>query len=299
MPYGDVFRQIRTNKGMKLKEAAGDSLSPSQLSRFENGISMITVDTFYETLKNINTTQQEFLFLVGGSEDSELNNAFKKIEAFTNTHDYANLKKLHDTWKKEVQMPYQWKRFLILFIDSLLHTINTEQPKNQPEVLDYLMQVEDWGEMELRIYTLFGFVFEVDTTYHLMKSAVKKSRKYMALPQDAKLLFTILSNNFSTFIFHKRFDYALETLKLYEEQLDKDVELLDPHLDYLFNQGIMAFCQKDERQARELCEKVIELCQLLKQTENLKRYQNRYSNWLHGHTDPEYKELTINIWTMS
>ena len=58
MTYGAIFRQIRINKGMKLKEAAGDTLSPSQLSRFENGLSMVTVETFYEALKNIN--DQEF-----------------------------------------------------------------------------------------------------------------------------------------------------------------------------------------------------------------------------------------------
>ncbi|WP_373765611.1 Rgg/GadR/MutR family transcriptional regulator [Jeotgalibaca porci] len=298
MTYGAIFRQIRINKGMKLKEAAGDTLSPSQLSRFENGLSMVTVETFYEALKNINATPQEFLFLVGDSQDNELNDAFKKIENLANTSDLINLKKLRDSWKKEVKTPYQWKHFLVLFIDNLLHVFETEHPLNQSEILDYLMQVEDWGEMELRIYTLFGFVFEVDTTYHLMKSAVKKSRKYMALPQDAKLLFTILSNNFSTFIFHKRFDYALETLKLYGEQLDRDVKLLDPHLDFLFNQGILAFCQHDEEDGIALCEKVIELCQLFKQTENLERYEKRYQNWLHGHKDPGYKELTINIWTI-
>ena len=45
-------------------------------------------------------------------------------------------------------------------------TMKTQQP-----VLDYLMQVEDWGEMELRLYAIFGFVFNVETTHFLMRTA--------------------------------------------------------------------------------------------------------------------------------
>ncbi|MGP6145742.1 Rgg family transcriptional regulator [Jeotgalibaca sp. A122] len=295
MDYGELLRQIRTSKGMKLKEAASDTLSTSQLSRFENGRSMIPVDSFLETLKNINTTPQEFLFLFGDDDHKEMQKIFENIESFMAEHQYDKVRELRDILRKQNPAPYSWKRFVFLFIESLLVLTDGEEPQNQPEVLTYLMQVADWGEMELRIYALFGFVFDVETTYLLMKTAVKKSQKYMALPQDAKLLFSILSNNFSTFVFHKRYDYAQATLAIFEEQLTERVELLEPHLDFLFNQGILAFCQGREADGIRDCERVVELCQLFRQHWREKRYNWRYQNWRHGYKDPEFRELAINI----
>ena len=42
--FGETIKKIRNSKNMTLKEAAGEALSISQLSRFENGLSIITID---------------------------------------------------------------------------------------------------------------------------------------------------------------------------------------------------------------------------------------------------------------
>src|SRR5699024_3840120 len=114
------------------------------------------------------------------------------------------------------------------------------EQQSQLPVQQYLMQVDDWGEMELRIYAMLGFVFEVDTTYRLMKTALKKSKIYQSIPQDIKLLYTILTNNFSTFLFHNRLDYAEETIRIFEEDYAEDAELHEPHLNFIFNKGLLA-----------------------------------------------------------
>lgn len=295
MTYGEILRQIRVGKGMKLKEAAGDTLSLSQLSRFENGLSMIPIDSFNQVLTNINTTPHEFLYLLGDPQEKELSQFFNEVERLVNSRQYDKLKALKNELKKQKPAPYHWQRFMLLFVESLLELSENKRAKNQPEVLDYLMQVDDWGEMELRIYAIFSFVFDVETTYHLMKTAIKKSQKYQALPQDMKLLFTILMNTFSTFIYHQRFDYAEETLQIFEKQLEKDVALLDPHLDLLFNKGVLAFSQNRLEEAKAHCEQAIELCRLFKQTSMEERYRYRYENWLENYQKSDYKELTINI----
>lgn len=46
MEYGKTFSRIRKSKGMTLKEAAGESVSYAQVSRFENEQLMVTVDVF-------------------------------------------------------------------------------------------------------------------------------------------------------------------------------------------------------------------------------------------------------------
>ncbi|WP_096819313.1 helix-turn-helix domain-containing protein [Lactococcus fujiensis] len=58
--YGSAYKELRLSKKFTLKEAAGTSISIGQLSNFENGKSILRVDSFFSVLKNINVTNLEF-----------------------------------------------------------------------------------------------------------------------------------------------------------------------------------------------------------------------------------------------
>ena len=58
---GKVFREFRTSGKYSLKEAAGESCSTSQLSRFELGESDLAVSRFFEILDNIHVTIENFM----------------------------------------------------------------------------------------------------------------------------------------------------------------------------------------------------------------------------------------------
>lgn len=294
MEFGKTFKKIRLSKRMTLKEAAGDSLSNAQVSRFENEHSMVTVDVLYEMLSNINTTPQEYYFLMGADPEKELRDFFYRIiELNGSFQETEALEAEKEKLRGKNPGVDDWEWYMIYFIDSLL-TIRDDEPLDeQLYVRDYLMQVENWGERELRIYAMFGFVLPVDTTYFLMKTAVKRSQLYQAIPQDMKLLHTILTNNFSTFIYHDRLDYAAEALSLFEENISRNPEFVESHLNLLFNKGIFAFKQKDIEKGKAYCEQVISLCEILRQPERGKMYANRYQSWLTQHENPAFREITI------
>lgn len=52
--FGEIVYKIRQDRNMSLKEAAGDAITPNNLSRFEKGLSTVKVDTFFEILSNFN-----------------------------------------------------------------------------------------------------------------------------------------------------------------------------------------------------------------------------------------------------
>ena len=294
MEFGKTFKQIRKSKRMTLKEAAGDSLSYAQVSRFENEQSMVTVDVLYEMLSNINTTPQEYYFLMGADPEKELKDFFYRIIALNGQFDEtAALEAEKEKLLKWNPGPDDWERYMVYFIDSI-YKIREEEPLAETFfVRDYLMEVENWGERELRIYAMFGFILPVDTTYFLMKTAVKRSQLYQGIPQDMKLLHTILTNNFSTFIYHDRLDYAAETLTIFEENISQNPEFVESHLNLLFNKGIFSFKQNKIEKAKAYCEQVISLCEILRQPERGKMYSNRYQTWLNEHDNPKFKEITI------
>ena len=95
---------------------------------------------------------------------------------------------------------------------SILAIYEDKESTGKQAVLEYLMWVEDWGEMELRLYAMFGFVLDVETTYVLMGTALKRSKQYLDVPAASKLLYTILSKIFQP-------SYQIKILSMQKKQL--------------------------------------------------------------------------------
>ena len=58
--YGEIIQKIRQDRNMTLKEAAGDVITPNNLSRFEKGLYSIKVDTFFEILSRFNLDEIDY-----------------------------------------------------------------------------------------------------------------------------------------------------------------------------------------------------------------------------------------------
>ena len=58
--YGEIVYKIRQDRNMSLKEAAGDAITPNNLSRFEKGLATIKVDTFFEILNKLNLAAEDY-----------------------------------------------------------------------------------------------------------------------------------------------------------------------------------------------------------------------------------------------
>ena len=58
--YGEIIQKIRQDRNMTLKEAAGDAITPNNLSRFEKGLTSIKVDTFFEILSRFNLGEVDY-----------------------------------------------------------------------------------------------------------------------------------------------------------------------------------------------------------------------------------------------
>lgn len=81
--YGEIVYKIRQDRNMSLKEAAGDAITPNNLSRFEKGLATVKVDTFFEILFRLNLDPADYTEVLHiQNEDSQrviqFQNAFSK-----------------------------------------------------------------------------------------------------------------------------------------------------------------------------------------------------------------------------
>lgn len=81
--YGEIVYKIRQDRNMSLKEAAGDAITPNNLSRFEKGLATVKVDTFFEILSKFNLDAEDYAEVLhseneGAQRIKQINNAISK-----------------------------------------------------------------------------------------------------------------------------------------------------------------------------------------------------------------------------
>ena len=81
--YGEIIHKIRQDRNMTLKEAAGDAITPNNLSRFEKGLATVKVDTFFEILSKFNLDAEDYAEVLhseneGAQRIKQINNAISK-----------------------------------------------------------------------------------------------------------------------------------------------------------------------------------------------------------------------------
>ena len=75
-------------------------------------------------------------------------------------------------------------------------------------------------------------------------------------------------------MFNNRLDYAAETIELFEKKYSEDTETIAPHIDFMFNKGLLAFKKNKPEEGKMYCEKAISICQLFKQKASEKAIAN-------------------------
>lgn len=196
---GRVFKTIRESKGLSLKEVADDIVSLAQLSRFERGLSGITVDTFYLCLKNMNVPLDEFqLTYHNYTQTRDIQFSTELSEAYLN-QDVAKIKSiLQDCLQAEEENPsqriYKLKTIVVRAILSYCSPSETVSEKDVQYLMDYLFSVEEWGRFELWIFTNAISLMTVASMEIFTKEMIKRTQFYRDLPENRKRILQMLLN---------------------------------------------------------------------------------------------------------
>lgn len=178
MNEGQLFRQLRRDRGLSIRQVSDELNSVSFISKFEKGNSHISMHRMEHLLENINVTIEEFYYLRAPASERELFIGFSStvsymtapyfiylthIEMINNTkgqQDYekkiVEMKKLSAELDKSIHWQYYLQIFCRLLIESyeanLLAPEEVDSKKifeqfrlTSRPVVSYLYRVENWG----------------------------------------------------------------------------------------------------------------------------------------------------------
>ncbi|MET3634052.1 Rgg/GadR/MutR family transcriptional regulator [Streptococcus porcorum] len=261
--YGKIFKMIRESKNMSLKEVAGDFVTPAQLSRFENGKSNLSVDTFFHCLKNMDVLQGEFSTFYHSyfqDEDVRLSREFRQAIESRNVSYFQKM-------IKEYEMRYlennkKSDRVFIAVLYVMRNRCNLEEsiPKEERQIIsDYLMSIDEWCFFELWIFGNCSRVLSSKTIEILGSELLHRTQFYNSLDENRKRVYRILLNITGQILDRKEERVAAKFIK-YLEQMDIFETDMFERLQLRFIKGHFLYLQGNVQGLEEMkeCQKVVD-----------------------------------------
>lgn len=218
--FGEIFKRFRESRGLTLQAISKSGISTSQLSRFENGETDLTITKFIHALDELNMPIEEFMYAAHDFQRDEINEILYRIQYYVTTRDLEGMKSLLISQLEKVDRREQFHNINVILIKIRLQDLSGKSYYTQKDIsylVDYLFSVDYWGNYELLI---FGNTIDVlpHKTFMLMsREMCRRTDFYKELPTNRRLIATMLLNGFITCIENNHLIDAL----YFEKQLNQ------------------------------------------------------------------------------
>ena len=237
--YGEAFRYFRKLNGYSLEYAAADSISKSQLSRFERGENEISLSTFFELLSNINVSIENFCNYLEHYKRSELDDFLVNLSPNFYSLNTKGLEEIKNEQQKLFEKSGEkTHKINTIMVQGLLNQIDCNYVVSRDDlnlVYDYLFQKERWESYEITLIGNLYHLFEIDYIYRVGKEILERTHYYEKIGKNRNLVvsaclnfwFCCLEN--SHLIYADYFEMTLKKLlkddtKVFEKSTFKFVE---------------------------------------------------------------------------
>mgnify|MGYP000849936399 FL=1 len=223
--YGEIVYKIRQDRNMSLKEAAGDAITPNNLSRFEKGLATVKVDTFFELLANLNFDLEDLsnILFIHQADHQKI----KAVVFALNNNDLTKAKQI--LGKKS-----DWNNILNYYLVKLatidqvktLDNITADELEAINYLKEYIISLDTLYSYDLTIITtLLSFkmeLFEIGFLEHVEKTIVKALEDSKNKPIDFTHTHSqtaiLLVRTYSRYGYYDKAEILIYKLKLFLTQ---------------------------------------------------------------------------------
>lgn len=217
---GAFYKKVRQSRGYSIGDVTSHYLSKSQISKFENGNSMLLLDGFMHAVAGLNMTMSEFFLTIGHFEAGNLHTFGEKLQDLINVQDMDGLKGLI------IQKPRtNEKRIFNIKIKCAIRELSGQNLLTDADsqfIDKYLTDHEEWTAFDIDVFGMCLEALDTELVYQLSKQLTKKD-KFRILPYNAYIVKRTLVNVYVYMILHGRFIYADE----FEKELNSLLKSTD------------------------------------------------------------------------
>ncbi|MDI9469078.1 MAG: helix-turn-helix transcriptional regulator [Bacillota bacterium] len=256
--FGRAFKEIRQKKGFKARDVAEGIVSVQFLRRFEKGEADIRLSNFYELLKKINLSFEDFMYLC---HEGTLDRALNELDAHLD-HAILNgdsillvnlMKEYEQSYKKTGEI--RFLHFNIICKIYYNRLFNPDFEIDRSIILSYLDRCETWTKYEFFIANHAVHTFDMDALYNLTILALdnkngSRELHHFALDFCFHATAALIGNN--------RDDDARSVLHHYynNTSVKKILPQLSFNIAMRFLEGIL-LVKEDEDEGHRICNEII------------------------------------------
>lgn len=203
---GELYKELRTARGIKMKDVVNSNLSQSQLSKFENGLTMLSADKLLIAISAIHMSFAEFEHAYNLYQDSSFFILANKLSELHEKKDVDGLEKLLRDYDRDSEIYDIYNQLNQLVIKCAIGDIKSEDlvsDKEKELITDYLYSIEAWTEYELYIFGNTLQVLSDSDLVFLSKAFIERDAVYLNIPNNRyrtqlviiNIIFVLLERN--------------------------------------------------------------------------------------------------------
>lgn len=242
---GQVFKNLRTNRRISLKQISNEAVSVSQLSRFERGESDLSIGKLLIALNNMNVEVSEFMDAVHNNQQTEQIRFMSALIPLEYKRDVDGFMKMRDEEEQKFKKNPDVYRYHLntILLQSFICKCDSSIPFPQEyidQVTEYLFITEDWNMYELILIGNIYLFIDIPLLHMMGQEILKRKSYYDEIGSHRNLVTITLLNIWETCL-HR--DY-IEIASFY---MDKTKDLIEDETDlykrtiYLFLTGLQHY----------------------------------------------------------
>lgn len=230
--FGQTFKLIREGKGRSLAEVAKGHISTSQLSRFENGESDITVSKLFGVLAEMNVDMDEFVYASQDFKKDELTSILEQLKQSIYIRDVVTIKKILSEQLAKAKRDsrrefHRLNAILIAYKLSDLDKTVVVSKEDTAFLTDYLFRVDNWSYYELLLFANTMDELEHQTMMLFCRELIHRTQFYREMKQHRLAVSQILLSAYLVSVQHKELVDAVFLEKTIEGLFFDETEIFE------------------------------------------------------------------------
>ena len=277
-----LLREFRQSRNLTMKEVCDTDLSIAQLSKFERGVSELTINKLRVILDRLNITIEEFFH---AEKEFELG-AFEQLildmkEHYINREVDKLLSLRDEQLKKYEEKNVKFFELNAIMLSALIKDLDEDQyEKNEREakLIDHLMEVDLWCHYEIVLFANSIPLFTIESLVMLTNEMINNTQYYRVIGKHRTITIQTLTNVILVLLEKGETFHSKNFHDILEELLELDQYMLYEKNVSKYLSGFYYYLKSDENRGLQLMEESIHTFDILGRKQLAENFRMHLNN---------------------
>lgn len=250
-----------------MKEVCDTDLSVAQLSKFERGVSDLTINKLLVILDRLNITIEEFFHAEKEFELSEFEQLIMDMKEYYIQREIDKILALRDEQlKKYEERNIKFFELNAIMLSALIKDLDSDQyeeDERKAKLIDHLMEVDLWCHYEIVLFANSLPLFTIESLVMLTNEMINNTQYYRVIGKHRTTIIQTLTNVILVLLEKGETVHSKKFHDILEELLETDQYLLYEKNVSKYLAGFYHYVTGDEDRGAQLMEESIHTFDIL------------------------------------